>query len=168
MTINPAVNPQGSREGMHTFTQTNNGKGSEEERENICLLKDCSCCDACCDYKHGWGVMAHGQTFRLPSGQLHLSPCTPNKWHIETEFNQIYSSSPSQILFLLPNLLLCLQHPYCAVRHLAARCIGVLSVVSTQETMRMVVEDILPLMGTADIIRNRQGAVEAISCILCI
>ena len=38
LTINPAVNPQGSREGMHTFTQTNNGKGSEEERENICLL----------------------------------------------------------------------------------------------------------------------------------
>ncbi|XP_067042900.1 TATA-binding protein-associated factor 172-like [Acropora muricata] len=72
----------------------------------------------------------------------------------------------SKILFLLPNLLLCLQHPYCAVRHLAARCIGVLTVVSTQETMRMVVEDILPLMGTADIIRNRQGAVEAISCVI--
>ena len=34
--------------------------------------------------------------------------------------------------------------------------------------MRMVVEDILPLMGTADIVRDRQGAVEAISCILCI
>ena len=70
-----------------------------------------------------------------------------------------------QILELLPNLVLCLQHPYCAVRHLAARCVGVLSVVSTQETMKMVVEDVLPLLGTADLVRNRQGAIEAISCI---
>lgn len=70
-----------------------------------------------------------------------------------------------QILELLPNMVLCLQHPYCAVRHLAARCVGVLSVVSTQETMQTVVEEILPLMGTADLVRNRQGAVEVISCI---
>lgn len=61
--------------------------------------------------------------------------------------------------------MLCLQHPYCAVRHLAARCLGVLSNVSTQETMRVVVEGVLPLMGTADLVRNRQGALEAISCI---
>ena len=31
--------------------------------------------------------------------------------------------------------------------------------------MRVVVEDVLPLMGTADVVRNRQGAIEAISCI---
>lgn len=42
---------------------------------------------------------------------------------------------------------------------------GVLSNVSTQETMTTVVEDVLPLMGTADVVRNRQGAIEAISCI---
>ena len=33
--------------------------------------------------------------------------------------------------------------------------------------MRTVVEDVLPLMGTADVVRNRQGAIEAISCIFC-
>ena len=38
--------------------------------------------------------------------------------------------------------------------------------VSTEDTMKTVVKDILPLMGTADVIRNRQGAIEAISCIL--
>ena len=43
---------------------------------------------------------------------------------------------------------------------------GVLSVVSTQATMRTVVEDVVPLMGTADLVRNRQGAIEAVSCIL--
>ena len=59
-----------------------------------------------------------------------------------------------------------LQHPYSAVRHLAARCLGVLCTVSTEDTMKTVVKDILPLMGTADVIRNRQGAIEAISCIL--
>lgn len=61
--------------------------------------------------------------------------------------------------------MLCLQHPYCAVRHLAARCLGVLGNVSIVETMRVVVEDVLPLMGTADVVTNRQGAIEAISCI---
>lgn len=72
----------------------------------------------------------------------------------------------SKILDLLPNLVLCLQHPYCAVRHLAARCLGVLGNVSIIETMRVVVEDVLPLMGTADVVRNRQGAIEAISCVI--
>ena len=71
----------------------------------------------------------------------------------------------SQVIELLPNLVLCIQHSYCAVRHLAARCLGILSVVSTQETMTTVVEDVLPLMGTADIVRNRQGAIETICCI---
>ena len=66
----------------------------------------------------------------------------------------------------LPNLVQCLQHAYCAVRHLAARCVGVLSTVSSVETMRTVVENVLPLMGTVDVVRNRQGAVEAVSCIL--
>jgi len=32
--------------------------------------------------------------------------------------------------------------------------------------MRVVVEDVLPLMGTADVVRNRQGAIEAISCVI--
>ena len=41
-----------------------------------------------------------------------------------------------------------------------------LCTVSTEDTMKTVVKDILPLMGTADVIRNRQGAIEAISCIL--
>lgn len=72
----------------------------------------------------------------------------------------------SKILDLLPNIVLCLQHPYSAVRHLAARCLGVLCTVSIEDTMRTVVKDVLPLMGTADVIRNRQGAIEAISCVI--
>ena len=38
--------------------------------------------------------------------------------------------------------------------------------VSTEDTIKTVVKDILPLNDTADVIRNRQGAIEAISCIL--
>lgn len=95
-----------------------------------------------------------------------LSSCFEQTWMLAfLKLCSYCSSIFLQILELLPNLVLCLQHPYCAVRHLAARCVGVLSVVSTPETMRTVVEDILPLMGTADLVRNRQGAVEAISCI---
>ncbi|CAH3137716.1 unnamed protein product [Pocillopora meandrina] len=72
----------------------------------------------------------------------------------------------SRILDLLPNIVLCLQHPYSVVRHLAARCLGVLCSVSTEDTIKTVVKDILPLMGTADVIRNRQGAIEAIPCVI--
>ena len=32
---------------------------------------------------------------------------------------------------------MCLQHPYRAVRPLAARCLGVLCIVSTEDTMKL-------------------------------
>ena len=63
-------------------------------------------------------------------------------------------------------MLLRLQHPYSAVRHLAARCLGVLCTLSIGDTMNTVVKDIVSLMGTTDVIRNGKGAIEAISCIL--
>ncbi|CAH3196884.1 unnamed protein product [Porites evermanni] len=84
---------------------------------------------------------------------------------LEVLVSTLHTELLSKVIELLPNLVLCIQHPYCAVRHLAARCLGILSVVSTQETMTTVVEDVLPLMGTADIVRNRQGAIETICCI---
>ena len=63
-------------------------------------------------------------------------------------------------------MLLCLQHPYSVVRHLAARCLGVLCTLSIGDAMKTVVKDIVSLMGTTDVIRNGQEAIEAISCIL--
>ncbi|KAM7385145.1 hypothetical protein PAMP_001241 [Pampus punctatissimus] len=44
----------------------------------------------------------------------------------------------------LPHLFTCLQHPYTAVRHMAARCVGVLSKIATLETMNSFLECVLP------------------------
>ena len=71
----------------------------------------------------------------------------------------------NKILEFLPSVVLCLQHPYCAVRHLGARCLGVLSTVATEEVMRTVVMTVLPLMG-GNIVVTRQGVVESIYRIL--
>ncbi len=60
---------------------------------------------------------------------------------------------------------MCLQHPYCAVRHMGARCLGVLSRVATEEVTRTVVTDVLPLMGS-EAVTSRQGVVESIYRIL--
>jgi len=71
-----------------------------------------------------------------------------------------------QIVGLIPSLLVCIQHPYCAVRHMSARCIGALSKSASQQTLKHVINDVVPLMATGDNVIKRQGAIEAINRIL--
>lgn len=49
---------------------------------------------------------------------------------------------------------------------MAARSIGVLSVAAPVQTMQVVIGDVIPLLGTGDILEDRQGAIECISSIL--
>ncbi|XP_015784868.1 TATA-binding protein-associated factor 172 [Tetranychus urticae] len=67
---------------------------------------------------------------------------------------------------LLPKLCSCLENYFYAVRHLAARCIGVLSTVITPETMDKVLGLVLDMLGSSDSDLRRQGAVEAIYCVV--
>ncbi|XP_016085602.1 TATA-binding protein-associated factor 172-like [Sinocyclocheilus grahami] len=67
----------------------------------------------------------------------------------------------------LPLLCTCLQHPYTAVRHMAARCVGVLSKIATMETMNVFLEHVLPWLGAIDDNTKQEGAIEALACILC-
>ncbi|XP_048575409.1 TATA-binding protein-associated factor 172 isoform X2 [Nematostella vectensis] len=66
----------------------------------------------------------------------------------------------------LPMLIQSLQHPYCAVRHMAARCLGVLSTVATHPSLLAIVERVIPLLGSGDSAVKRQGAIEAISHVI--
>uniref|UniRef100_A0A8C9TWL8 B-TFIID TATA-box binding protein associated factor 1 n=1 Tax=Scleropages formosus TaxID=113540 RepID=A0A8C9TWL8_SCLFO len=66
----------------------------------------------------------------------------------------------------LPHLCTCLQHPYTAVRHMAARCLGVLSKISTLETMNVFLERVLPWMGAIDDTTKQEGAIEAMACVM--
>ena len=59
-----------------------------------------------------------------------------------------------------------LQHPYTAVRHMAARCIGMLGKMDTGRTMNVALEALIPLLAAPDTDIKRQGAVEALASIL--
>ncbi len=72
-----------------------------------------------------------------------------------------------QLMEQLPLLCTCLQHPYTAVRHMAARCVGVLSKIATMETMNVFLEHVLPWLGAIDENTKQEGAIEALACILC-
>ncbi|MCI4376245.1 hypothetical protein PGIGA_G00186100 [Pangasianodon gigas] len=72
----------------------------------------------------------------------------------------------SLLLEQLPLLCACLQHPYTAVRHMAARCIGVFSKIATMETMNCFLEQVLPWLGAIDDSTKQEGAIEALACVM--
>lgn len=60
----------------------------------------------------------------------------------------------------------CLESSYIAVRHMAARCYGMLATILPNETMNIVLYRILDQLESPDAVVKRQGAVEAISCVI--
>ena len=71
-----------------------------------------------------------------------------------------------QLLSSTDNLLGCLEHPFSAVRHMAGRCLAVLSRIMTCDVMERVISRVVPLLGASDNLVHRQGAIEAIARIL--
>ncbi|KAI3362605.1 hypothetical protein L3Q82_001692 [Scortum barcoo] len=63
----------------------------------------------------------------------------------------------------LPHLFTCLQHPYTAVRHMTARCVGVLSKIAMLETMNSFLECVLPWLAAIDDCTKQEGAIEALA-----
>ncbi|KAM3913658.1 TATA-binding protein-associated factor 172 isoform 2-T2 [Leptodactylus fuscus] len=79
------------------------------------------------------------------------------------------SMDPSLHLLLLqhlPHLFTCLQHPYTSVRHMAARCVGVMSRIATMETMNGFLEKVLPWIGAINDNTKQEGAIEALACVM--
>ncbi|XP_067006130.2 TATA-binding protein-associated factor 172 [Anabrus simplex] len=70
-----------------------------------------------------------------------------------------------QVLECLPHLCVLLTHPYRAIRHMAARCLGTLASLASVPVMTHVVDMVLPLLGASHSEIRRQGAVEALACI---
>ncbi|EFA08205.1 TATA-binding protein-associated factor 172-like Protein [Tribolium castaneum] len=66
----------------------------------------------------------------------------------------------------LKRLCVLLSHPYRAVRHLASRCLAVFAKLDSVRVMEVIVETVLPKLGAIDCDIDRQGAVEAIACII--
>ncbi|XP_070771882.1 TATA-binding protein-associated factor 172 [Enoplosus armatus] len=66
----------------------------------------------------------------------------------------------------LPHLFTCLQHPYTAVRHMTARCVGVLSKIAMLETMNSFLECVLPWLAAIGDCTKQEGAIEALACVM--
>lgn len=71
-----------------------------------------------------------------------------------------------QITSILDNLCFILNHPYCAVRHMAARCIAVLAKRDLVSVVRKLPKSILPFVNAADSITKRQGGLEAVAALV--
>ncbi|XP_072292356.1 TATA-binding protein-associated factor 172 [Eucyclogobius newberryi] len=70
------------------------------------------------------------------------------------------------LLEQLAQLFTCLQHPYTAVRHMAARCVGVLCKISMLETMSSFLERVLPWLAAIEDQTKQEGAIEALACVM--
>ncbi|TYJ54026.1 hypothetical protein B9479_005360 [Cryptococcus floricola] len=72
----------------------------------------------------------------------------------------------SQLFPLFSPIILALQSSYSVVRYTAAHCLASMCNVMTDEGMKRVVDDVVPLVGDAARLHSRQGAVEAIHRII--
>lgn len=66
----------------------------------------------------------------------------------------------------LPKLCLLIQHPLKAIRHMAARCLATLSLIDTQKVMVTLINSLIPLLGQIENPINREGVIEAMTCIV--
>lgn len=67
-----------------------------------------------------------------------------------------------RLVEVLPTLDLALRSRFAIIRQAAARCFATICHVMTAESMRYVVENIVPLLGDPLVLANRQGATELI------
>ncbi|KAG0705295.1 hypothetical protein DFH29DRAFT_1031866 [Suillus ampliporus] len=63
---------------------------------------------------------------------------------------------------LFPAITMALRSRYAIIRQAAARCFATICNVMTSDAMRFAIEKIIPLLGDAIVLSNRQGAAEAI------
>lgn len=63
---------------------------------------------------------------------------------------------------LFPHVILALRSRFAIVRQSAARCFSTVCDVLTGDAMRYVIEKVVPFLGDASVLANRQGAIELI------
>lgn len=63
---------------------------------------------------------------------------------------------------LFPAMAIALRSKFAIIRQTAARCFATICEVMTAEAMLFVIEHLLPLIGDAVVLSNRQGAAEVI------
>ncbi|XP_055603145.1 TATA-binding protein-associated factor 172-like [Uranotaenia lowii] len=85
---------------------------------------------------------------------------------IEVAAQHIDRGLHDQLFQLLPKLSILLKHPLKAIRHMVGRCLATLALVNSKVVMTMVINDIVPMLSSIENVIKRQGAAEAIACIV--
>lgn len=67
-----------------------------------------------------------------------------------------------RLITLFPSIILALQSSFSLIRATAAKCLAALCDVMTEEGMKRMVDDVVPLIGDARRVEARQGAIEAV------
>lgn len=74
----------------------------------------------------------------------------------------IHASLHDRMTSLFPYIIRALKSPFAIIRQSAAQCIATLCNVMTITSMRIVVEEIIPLLGDVRVLTNKQGAIEVV------
>ncbi|XP_066457101.1 TATA-binding protein-associated factor 172 isoform X2 [Eleutherodactylus coqui] len=102
----------------------------------------------------------------LEKGEEHAQELVYSLQVFEVTASSMDPSLHPLLLQHLPHLFTCLQHPYTSVRHMASRCVGVMSRIATMETMNGFLEKVLPWLGAIDDNTKQEGAIEALACVM--
>ncbi|XP_054706279.1 TATA-binding protein-associated factor 172-like [Uloborus diversus] len=80
--------------------------------------------------------------------------------------SHLHKNLHSELKNIIPLICSCLEHTLPIVRHKAAGCLGSLSKVMAVEIMNIILDKVISKLGATDNDVQRQGAVEAIACII--
>jgi TATA-binding protein-associated factor len=72
------------------------------------------------------------------------------------------ASLHERVASLLPPIIGCLSSTFAVIRSTASKCLAALCDIMTEDAMKKIVDDVVPLVGDAKRTASRQGAVEAI------
>ena len=72
----------------------------------------------------------------------------------------------AQLIAKLADLKQALAHTYSAVRHMTSRCLGMLCKLHTTVTMEFILEHVIAMLELDASVPSRQGAMEALMCVV--
>lgn len=85
---------------------------------------------------------------------------------LEVSSPHLHENLHKSLFNALPKICLLLQHPLKAIRHMAARCLATLANINSQRVMLIVINELVPLLSQIESSINREGSIEAITCIV--
>ncbi|XP_053667652.1 TATA-binding protein-associated factor 172 [Anopheles marshallii] len=85
---------------------------------------------------------------------------------LEVSAPYLNASLHKELFELLPKLCLLLRHPLKGIRHMVGRCLATLAAIDAATVMTLVINDVVPLLSCIESVIKRQGAAEAITCIV--